>query len=142
MSKKQERVALTEAQLAAKIDRLVELRPMANEYRSLCDDVKKELIARGNGFETPAGNKGKVLIKPRFEWLLEKVEAALSRNVFYALCPRKPDAKKLNQRLAATPEDKRLAAARVEINPTLELEVLAAGETEVAAPSEYESEAA
>ena len=132
MGKKQERVALAEQQLAAKIDRLVLLRPQANEYRLLCDQVKEELMTRAEEKreeKTAAGNTAHVTRKPQFGWILASLKTALSRGVFETLCPRKPDAKKLDQRLAAMPEDKALAKCKIEGNAKYELEVLAAGET-------------
>lgn len=141
MSKKAERVPLNDVVLAEKIDRIVSIRPMANEYRLLCDEVKKELLARDvTTFTSPAGHVGKIIFKPTFGWLIEKLKKALPRAVYEALCPRKPDAKKLNQRLAATPEDKKFANCRTPMSPKRELEVLAAGQTEAPADVDEDDE--
>lgn len=126
MPKKTE-VSLSDAELAAKVARIVEIRPMANEYSLLCKDVKQELLARGKDeFKTEAGHLARIVRKPLKAWVTTALQLALPKKVFELLCPRKPDTKKLNQRLAATPEDKKLAACLVEAGEEKELEVLAA----------------
>jgi|CXWL01.1.fsa_nt_gi hypothetical protein len=146
MSKgKKKAIKLLQAQeLNAKIDRIVAIRPMANEYSQLVKEVKGELLARKLVvYRTPDGNTAKVKQKPAFMWMVESLKKVLSADVFDALCPRKPDAKKLNQRTAATPEDERLAACRLECGVGKpELEVLAAGEsvsTQIAEESDEEA---
>lgn len=58
MAKKKQKQPLTEDELNARIDRLVAIRPMANEYRLLCGEVKEELLARAASERvTPAGNR-------------------------------------------------------------------------------------
>lgn len=146
MGKKIERVSLSDADLGAKIDRIIEIRPMANEYKLLLGSVKEELLARGaETFTSAAGHTSTIERTPAFKWLIEKLQTALSRPVFYALCPRKPDTKKLNQRLAATPDDKRLAACRVPTGgETVEVSVFAKGETKavnISAADEVEAAA-
>jgi len=138
---------LTEAELAEKIDRLVLLRPQANEYRQLCDEVKATLQARGsNAFITAASNRAELTHGTGYRWVIERLAKVLTTQIFNVLCPRKPDTKKLNQRLAALPEDKQLAACRVAVPGKVKLSVLAKGETETAAvklnDDESEEEAA
>lgn len=129
MGKKKEVTLLSEAELHAKINRLVEIRPLANEYNELCRKIKPDMLARGaSEIVTPEGNRALIVSKPSFIWVVEKLAKALKRAVFNTLCPRKADAKKLNQRLLANPEDKALAACRIAGNPKYELEVLAKGE--------------
>jgi len=130
MSKKKQAELLSVADLNKKIDRIVEIRPMANEYSLLVKEVKQDLLARGDkAWATEAGNTASVKRRPAFEWLVDNLKRALPRGVFEALCPRKADARKLNQRLAATPEDKALAACKIELTGKPELEVLAKGES-------------
>lgn len=147
MSTKKQRVALSDAQLEANIDRIVEIRPMANEYKTLLNDVKAELGARKiQRWTAPSGNRAEFGFTPIFGWLLEGLKNCLPRGVFELLCPRKADAKKLNQRLAATPEDKKLAACKVKVSQKVELFILAHNETanvtQLHTDDEEESEAA
>lgn len=119
---------MTDKELSAKIDRYVSIRPMANEYQSLGGEIKDELLLRKeHSFDAPSGARARVKLNPQAEWLVEALKAVLPRAVFDALCPRKPDAVKLNQRLAAMPEDKALAKCRMPKGDRKELEVLAAG---------------
>lgn len=142
MAKKKQKVQLTENELNAHIDRLVAIRPMANEYRLLCGEVKESLLARAaNERVTPAGNRATLNRTPTWTWLVDALKDALKRPLFEAFCPRKPDAKKLNQRLVACPDDKDFAACRAEGNPKIELEVLAAGENRAALPLQDEDAA-
>lgn len=142
MGKKKQKKPLTEDELNARIDRLVAIRPMANEYRQLCGEVKEALLARAaNERATPAGNRALLNRTPTWTWLVGALKETLSRALFEAFCPRKPDAKKLNQRLAACPDDKDFAACRAEGNPKIELEVLAAGETRAELPLSGDEEA-
>ena len=122
---------LNDAEMAAKIARLVAIRPVANEYRELCSQIKDELQYRKiDCFETQKGEKAKLISKPSFEWLVAALEVVLDKSIFNALCPRKADTRKLNQRIAAYPEDAKLAACRVQKPGKHELEVLAAGESQ------------
>lgn len=124
MAKKTEAQRLSDAELDAKIKRVLEIRPLANEYKTLCDSIKSELLARGNDdFRTKEGHQARIVRTPKATWLLEKLEKILPRAVFERLCPRKPDGKQLNQRLAAMPEDKDLAACRVRAGEDREVEV-------------------
>jgi hypothetical protein len=143
VGKKKQKVQLTEDELNARIDRLVSIRPMANEYRLLCGEVKEALLARAaNERATPAGNRALLNRTPTWTWLVGALKETLGRGLLEAFCPRKPDVKKLNQRLAACPDDKDFAACRVEGNPKIELEVLAAGEDRAVLPLQDEGEAA
>jgi len=123
---------LSDSELASKVDRIVNIRPMANEYRQLCNEVKADLQARNlTAFTTPAGHSASINRHPGITWIVTALHKALTKSVFELLCPRRPDIRKLNQRLAATPEDKALAKCRVDTPGKLELEVLAKGETAV-----------
>jgi len=134
---------LTEAELAEKIDRLVLLRPQANEYRQLCGQVKAALQARGlQQFMAPSGCRARLDQGVACRWIVAMLQTVLPRGVFYALCPRKAETKKLNQRLAAVPEDKELAKCRVVVPGKIELSVLARGETETAVVKLHDDEAA
>jgi len=132
MRTKKELRPMSERELQAMIDRIIEIRPLANEYRSLCQEVKGDLQARGiDTYTTPGGNTANVNRKPGVMWLLEGLKKIFTRALLDTYCPRRADTKKLNQRLAATSEDKRLAKCRVDTPGKLELEVLAKGETAV-----------
>ena len=114
MSKaKKEPTTMSDADLAAAIDRIVVIRPQANEYSALCKKVKAELNLRGTEFISPAGNKGMIEKKTTYTWIVDALKKCLAPKVFDLLCPRKADATKLNARLAATPEDKKLAACKI-----------------------------
>jgi len=127
------KLSLSDEDLAKKTDRIVQIRPLANEYRSLCDEVKKELLSRGSDvFTAPSGNQSAIKRTPSYTWVLDMLKRVVKKPVFETLCPRKPDANKLKQRLAATPEDKKLAACLVPSGETKELEVLSADEVEAA----------
>lgn len=126
MSKK-EKVRLSDQELNAQVARLVEIRPVANEYGVLCRSIKEELLARArDSHRTPHGHTAQIARTKRYSWVVEKLKKALPTALFATLCPPKPDAKKLNQRMAACPEDKALAACRVEDGEERELEVIAA----------------
>lgn len=121
---------LSDADLARKIDRIVAIRPVANEYKALLDEVKEEMQAREIGkYETELKNTAVCERKTGFTWLADKLAKVKSlKDIFDTVCPRKPDTKKLNQRLAACPEDKALAACRVEVPGKVEIKVHAPGE--------------
>ncbi|MBE7462299.1 MAG: hypothetical protein HS116_02290 [Planctomycetes bacterium] len=124
---KKDKVRLSDQELNAQTKRLVEIRPIANEYGLLCRSIKEELLARGRDeHRTPEGHTAKIARTKRYSWVVEKLKKALPGALFASLCPPKPDAKKLNQRIAACPEDKALAACRVEDGEERELEVIAA----------------
>ena len=124
---KKDKVRLNDHELNAQTKRLVEIRPVANEYNGLCKSIKEELLARGsNEHRTPDGHTAKIARTKRYSWVVEKLKKALPAALFATLCPPKPDAKKLNQRMTACPEDKALAACRVEDGEERELEVIAA----------------
>jgi len=130
MGKTKKVPTMSTEQLTEKINRIVQIRPVANEYRTLCRDVKEELQSRGVGsFETELGNTASVSRESGFTWVIEKLQKYLTRSLFETLCPRKVDSKKLNQRMAACPEDKQLASCRAEKPGKWALEVLAKGET-------------
>ncbi len=127
---KKQVIELSNEELNLKIDRLVAIRPMANEYKALCKEVGAELNRREiDNFTSGAGNKAGFKSTPVYTWLADKLMKVLPRSIWALLLPRKPDVKKLNQRLAATPEDKRLAACRIMTGAKKQLEVLAMGET-------------
>lgn len=128
MAKK--KVLLSDRELHAKVDRLVQIRPLANEYALLCRDIKAELLARKTTeILTAEGNRAIIRSLPGASWVLEKLLKCLPGTLLDLLCPRRPDAKKLNQRLVACPEDKALAACKIPTAGKLELAVLAKGET-------------
>ena len=141
MGKRKQVIQITDDELSKKIDRLVEIRPQANEYSALCREIKTALLVRhGKQMATVAGNTAMIEQKPTCAWLVDKLQKVLSRNVFGLLCPRRPDKKKLDQRLAATPENKALAACRVDLGPGKpKLIVLAKGE-ELSASAESEED--
>jgi hypothetical protein len=127
--KKIQRSPLSDQELGKKIDRLIEIRPMANEYRDLCADIKDELNHRNiNVFLGRSGAVAKLVSKPSVSWLLEMLKRVLKPAQLDMYCPRKVDTRKLNQRLAALPDDKQLAKCRIEVPGKRELEVLAHGQ--------------
>ncbi|GMV82134.1 MAG: hypothetical protein AMXMBFR7_33180 [Planctomycetota bacterium] len=131
---KSEKVRLQDAELNTQIKRLVAIRPVANEYNALCKSIKEELLARKiDEYKSPEGHLSKIKRSPKYTWVVEALRTCLSRALFQALCPNKPDSKKLNQRMLACPEDKKLAACRVKDGEERELEVLSAETLEAAA---------
>lgn len=135
------KVAMTDAELNEKINRIVAIRDSANEYRTLTKAVNAELVSRKlDSFTSTDGNTAMIRRKPTVAWLIDKLKKVLNKAAFELMCPRKADARKLNQRIAAMPEDKKLAACRVEVGvgkPVLV--VLAKGET-IGATNEEDDE--
>ncbi|HEY3321699.1 MAG TPA: hypothetical protein VGP72_14610 [Planctomycetota bacterium] len=139
---KKKHVKLNDLELAGKIDRLIEIRPYANEYRDLTGDIKEELMCRKvSEFKAPSGASASVTRKMGMRWLVDKCVQVLPAPLLDLLCPRKPDTNKLNARLKALPDDKALAGCRVEQLGKPTLEVLAKGEVLASDARDDEDEA-
>ena len=144
---KTEITALSAADLAAKIDRMVALRPMANEYRTLDKDVKEALqggaiqLNSDSCYETPQGNRAGLWQGVSAAWSLPRLLKALPKSLWETLLPRKPATRALEARIKACPEDKALAACRATKAGKITLRVYAKGENiPVSVEAENENE--
>ncbi len=140
---KKQRTPLNDQELAQKIDRLIQIRPVANEYRELCGDIKDELQFRNaTAFRTATGALAQLVSKPGIKWVVKLLAKLLRPAQLDLYCPRKPETRKLNQLLAATPSDKELAACSTGVPGKLELQVLAPGQAIAEEEIEEEQEEA
>lgn len=118
---------MDDKELSGLIDRYAELRPLVSEQKTLAKKIRDEMQVRKiESFTTKKDNTAALEKKPTCSWMIDELKKVLPRAVFELLCPRKPETKKLDQRLAAMvskAERNELARCRMPGSPKVQLSI-------------------